>query len=128
MVFKVNLIFYDYNIDKLGFKANKTVINENESVNFIEGIYIDPWPSEITWTFTGATTITSNEENHVIKFVKQDLYDVTLTVKDNVCGINESITKVINTDESAMCDCVITSAAFIGTVPCSAKPFGKSNR
>lgn len=68
------------NSPKPDFSANKSIINEGESINFTDLSSNNPLSWE--WTFEGGTPSSSTSQNPMIQYNQGGTYDVTLKVKN----------------------------------------------
>ncbi len=83
---------YEHNIDKVRMSLSATSINQGDQINFLERVWMDPWPTNFDWSFEGAETTTSEDENPSgITYNSVGNFDVTLSITDE-CGYSESRT------------------------------------
>lgn len=73
-----------------GFSVNKRTVCTNEPVSFLDTTR--NFPTQWNWTFTGANTPTSTQQNPVVTYTQPGLYAVTLKVS-NSTG-TDSITRI----------------------------------
>lgn len=75
------------------FYANRLKICAGDSIQFFDNSYnnVTTW----SWTFTGAVTSSSNEQNPVIIYNTPGVYSVTLTVSDGSTTLTKTSTQYI---------------------------------
>lgn len=73
--------YKDEEVLTANFQANTTTIFEGESVDFTDlssGLGITSW----AWEFEGGDPATSDEQNPVVTYMVEGIYDVSLTISD----------------------------------------------
>lgn len=83
---------YEHNINKVRFNLSTTNLTEGEVVDYLERIWMEPFPNSFIWNFEGGDEASSTQENPSgILYHNNGFYDVTLSIAD-ACGYQESRT------------------------------------
>lgn len=89
----------DNSLPKADFKANKTLAAPLEEIQFTS--LSSPNTTEWEWSFEGANTPSSKDENPIVSYSKEGIYSVTLTAKNKEGSANKTVEGMIQITEKA---------------------------